>query len=189
MHIFLSQIQGSEQTYIFNIFAVRWTIDVFRFVTGHFFNFQTMCDKLLCDNMLCPLPLNLKFAAKIKHTCVEYASVIVREYCWFFIILQAETAGKWPLKWYAPECIYFFKFDSKSDVWSYGVTLWEATSYGAKPYRVMLYCRICCRSVRQAVILQNVLRLCTALSSIIIKAILLSVIAVFQLMWCCLLIL
>jgi spleen tyrosine kinase len=50
---------------------------------------------------------------------------------------QAETAGKWPLKWYAPECIYFWKFDSKSDVWSYGVTLWEALSYGAKPYRVI----------------------------------------------------
>lgn len=52
------------------------------------------------------------------------------------VFLKAETAGKWPLKWYAPECIYYFKFDSKSDVWSYGVTLWEATSYGAKPYRV-----------------------------------------------------
>ena len=44
--------------------------------------------------------------------------------------------GKWPLKWYAPECIYFHKFDSKTDVWSYGIALWEATSYGDKPYKV-----------------------------------------------------
>ncbi len=51
---------------------------------------------------------------------------------------QANVAGKWPLKWYAPECIYYFRFDSKSDVWSYGVTLWEATSYGSKPYKVCL---------------------------------------------------
>nr|KAG5713979.1 hypothetical protein BaRGS_020307 [Batillaria attramentaria] len=49
----------------------------------------------------------------------------------------AQTAGKWPLKWYAPECIHYWKFDSKSDVWSYGVTLWEAVSYGAKPYYKM----------------------------------------------------
>lgn len=49
---------------------------------------------------------------------------------------QAQEAGKWPIKWYAPECIFFFKFDSKSDVWSFGVTVWEATSYGDKPYRV-----------------------------------------------------
>jgi len=49
---------------------------------------------------------------------------------------QANVAGKWPLKWYAPECIYYFKFDSKSDVWSYGIALWEATSYGEKPYKV-----------------------------------------------------
>lgn len=52
------------------------------------------------------------------------------------LMCQAETAGKWPLKWYAPECIYYFKFSSKSDVWSYGITLWECMSYGEKPYQV-----------------------------------------------------
>ena len=35
----------------------------------------------------------------------------------------------WP-----PECLNFRKFDSKSDVWSYGITLWEAASFGSKPY-------------------------------------------------------
>ncbi|ESN91816.1 hypothetical protein HELRODRAFT_70092, partial [Helobdella robusta] len=50
---------------------------------------------------------------------------------------KANETGRWPLKWYAPECLYFYRFDSKSDVWSYGVTLWEATSYGNKPYKGM----------------------------------------------------
>ncbi|XP_035481176.1 tyrosine-protein kinase SYK isoform X2 [Scophthalmus maximus] len=50
---------------------------------------------------------------------------------------KAKGHGKWPVKWYAPECINYFKFSSKSDVWSFGVLLWEAYSYGLKPYKGM----------------------------------------------------
>ncbi|CAD5115629.1 DgyrCDS4586 [Dimorphilus gyrociliatus] len=50
---------------------------------------------------------------------------------------KTERAGKWPLKWYAPECIWYFKFDTKSDVWSYGVTMWETFENGDKPYKGM----------------------------------------------------
>ncbi|XP_056320372.1 tyrosine-protein kinase ZAP-70 [Danio aesculapii] len=50
---------------------------------------------------------------------------------------KARTGGKWPLKWYAPECIHFHKFSSKSDVWSFGITMWEAFSFGGKPYKKM----------------------------------------------------
>jgi serine/threonine protein kinase len=50
---------------------------------------------------------------------------------------QARAGSKWPLKWFAPECIYFFKFSAKSDVWAFGVTLWEGLSYGARPYEGM----------------------------------------------------
>ncbi|XP_054468417.1 tyrosine-protein kinase SYK [Anoplopoma fimbria] len=48
---------------------------------------------------------------------------------------KAKGHGKWPVKWYAPECINYFKFSSKSDVWSFGVLMWEAFSYGQKPYK------------------------------------------------------
>ncbi|XP_030422632.1 tyrosine-protein kinase SYK isoform X3 [Gopherus evgoodei] len=50
---------------------------------------------------------------------------------------KAQSHGKWPVKWYAPECMNFYKFSSKSDVWSFGVLMWEAFSYGQKPYKGM----------------------------------------------------
>lgn len=50
---------------------------------------------------------------------------------------KAKGHGKWPVKWYAPECIHYLKFSSKSDVWSFGVLMWEAFSYGQKPYKGM----------------------------------------------------
>lgn len=50
---------------------------------------------------------------------------------------KAKGHGKWPVKWYAPECINYFKFSSRSDVWSFGVLMWEAFSYGQKPYKGM----------------------------------------------------
>ncbi|MBN3307887.1 KSYK kinase, partial [Amia calva] len=50
---------------------------------------------------------------------------------------KAKTHGKWPVKWYAPECMNYFRFSSKSDVWSFGVLMWEAYSYGQKPYKGM----------------------------------------------------
>ncbi|XP_077156032.1 tyrosine-protein kinase SYK isoform X1 [Ranitomeya variabilis] len=50
---------------------------------------------------------------------------------------KAKSCGKWPVKWYAPECINYYKFSSKSDVWSFGVLMWEAYSFGQKPYKGM----------------------------------------------------
>lgn len=49
----------------------------------------------------------------------------------YYMALQG---GKWPLKWYAPESYNFGNFHHKSDVWSFGVTIWEMYSFGASPY-------------------------------------------------------
>ncbi|KAM8851350.1 ephrin type-A receptor 3-like isoform 3-T3 [Spinachia spinachia] len=42
--------------------------------------------------------------------------------------------GKIPIRWTAPEAIAYRKFTSASDVWSYGIVMWEVISYGERPY-------------------------------------------------------
>ncbi|XP_076838213.1 epidermal growth factor receptor [Brachyhypopomus gauderio] len=42
--------------------------------------------------------------------------------------------GKVPIKWMALESILHRKYTHQSDVWSYGVTVWELTTFGTKPY-------------------------------------------------------
>ncbi|XP_016365485.1 ephrin type-A receptor 4a isoform X1 [Sinocyclocheilus rhinocerous] len=42
--------------------------------------------------------------------------------------------GKIPIRWTAPEAITYRKFTSASDVWSYGIVMWEVMSYGERPY-------------------------------------------------------
>ncbi|KAM3872341.1 receptor tyrosine-protein kinase erbB-3b [Diretmus argenteus] len=41
---------------------------------------------------------------------------------------------KTPIKWMALESILFQRYTHQSDVWSYGVTVWEMMSFGAEPY-------------------------------------------------------
>ncbi|XP_078498672.1 ephrin type-A receptor 2 isoform X2 [Lissotriton helveticus] len=44
------------------------------------------------------------------------------------------SGGKIPIRWTAPEAISYRKFTSASDVWSYGIVMWEVISYGERPY-------------------------------------------------------
>ena len=41
------------------------------------------------------------------------------------------------MRWTAPEAIAYRKFTSASDVWSYGIVMWEVMSFGKRPYRDM----------------------------------------------------
>lgn len=106
-----------------------------------------------------PLPL-LKYAADICSGMhyLEYKNVLHRDLAARNILVASESqvkisdfglarslennehlyrirnpARNLPIKWYAPESLLHFEFTHKSDVWSFGVTLWEMYSYGDDP--------------------------------------------------------
>ena len=61
-------------------------------------------------------------SASLVHADKQYASEYVR--------VQEEIA----LRWAAPEALHEQRFSVQSDVWSFGVTVWELFAAGAEPY-------------------------------------------------------
>ncbi|KPP70823.1 hypothetical protein Z043_110320 [Scleropages formosus] len=73
--------------------------------------------------------------------------------------------GKSAILWTAPEAIQYHRFSSASDVWSFGIVMWEVMSFGERPYwdmgnqdashrllwchRLALYRRSCCHTCRR----------------------------------------
>ncbi|KAL5262560.1 hypothetical protein ACHWQZ_G008083 [Mnemiopsis leidyi] len=45
------------------------------------------------------------------------------------------SKGRLPIKWMAPESINFRRFTNASDVWMFGVCIWELFMLGVKPFR------------------------------------------------------
>ena len=47
---------------------------------------------------------------------------------------EAQVGARFPIKWTAPEAANFCKFTIKSDVWSFGIVLYEIITKGGTPY-------------------------------------------------------
>ncbi len=53
-----------------------------------------------------------------------------------FVLSSIQVGGvrMLPVRWMSPEAVKYGRYTTESDVWAYGVVLWEIFTYGRQPY-------------------------------------------------------
>lgn len=72
-----------------------------------------------------------------RHMTVKIASIALSKdvyACDYYRFHSSTIKGYYPLRWMPPEAFLLGKFSTASDIWSFGVLMWEVFSYGLQPY-------------------------------------------------------
>jgi len=56
---------------------------------------------------------------------------------------RKKTGGRLPVKWMSPEAIFDSIYTTESDVWSFGILLWEIVTLGDTPYKNLSVEEVC----------------------------------------------
>nr|XP_006814091.1 PREDICTED: fibroblast growth factor receptor 3-like [Saccoglossus kowalevskii] len=94
------------------------------------FSFQIVHRDLACRNIL----LTEDYIAKIGDFGLSRDVYESGEYS---LLQGAEGQGPLPLRWMPPELLNRGIFEPKSDVWSFGVVMWEIASLGETPFQTL----------------------------------------------------
>lgn len=73
-----------------------------------------------------------RYVSEYSHCTFTDCTIISR----YVLDDQYTSSGgtKFPIKWAPPEVLNYTRFSSKSDVWAYGVLMWEVFTCGKMPY-------------------------------------------------------
>lgn len=101
-----------------------------RFITQIAIGMQYLADKAIIHRDLAARNVLVHSPEQCKISDFSLAKSLGHETEYY----RTEQKGLWPIKWYAPECLYSSTFTTYSDVWSFGVTMWEVAQSGKTPY-------------------------------------------------------
>lgn len=69
-----------------------------------------------------------------EHVCKVADFGFARDVSSTALVYERKSEGRLPIRWMAPESLYDNVFSVKSDVWSFGVLIWEVVTLGSTPY-------------------------------------------------------
>lgn len=86
-----------------------------------------------CISQICHVDSDL-FVYVLKLSYCLYLSHKAFQCVCMYLYVQVGGHTMLPIRWMPPESIMYRKFTTESDVWSFGVILWEIFTYGKQPW-------------------------------------------------------